>query len=1586
MFSKLYYLSSLLGLIYGVAMEEVIGEYVLNMSKENMKIAAVRGKVKLENVQLDGDLIGSHVLGAVGLSGFGVLSCWAKSLHVSIPWKRLETEPTKIEIRGVHLVCVPLTAATAHQMYGAGTQVDPRCSLRTRAKRLVLARMERNFWNGQIPGEGPPLKRVTRAVQEIERDWKKQRRRRRSSRRDTTTSDDESAFEEAIDNLVNDMSEADSSFLDSSFQSDVEDRSHNQSFDSSFSADHLPELPRDWKHKLRDKVLRNLEASLHDLHIRCEVAENGLGVVQGVEANTKTKSPARRAFAFGLTMRSMVARTANRQWEVGSHDKRDVNKSMTPAHGHLGPNEYVVKNNKIVYLNDVSVYWDDEPPLLLAETDLLRGNFRKVSPEKLHSRIASAMVSLTSSQEPGRKIREALYTPLPTGLEEAKPHQFVCREMSLEVRGRTSDRTMPGPLSCSADVLPLHFAFAIRPHQFVQYNQLKVAIRSQLRFDTMLRQRPSESPFDNPRGWWKYAIACVTSRPNSRPWEDIRLIIGKRSRYIDLVVKKNLANCDTNGYHAGLSEKESSELLKLEELLPVEALSAFHLAALRRVFQKRKSGESNQKSGDASPKKRSGRFRLLRGSVGGRKASRQDLKSALPTVPLPPSESRLGKKLESAAFQVGLENEPDSSRSLSLFEAVTMRLGKKTWYVDWKLHDLAVQINILGSVGNEPLAQLAVRASGSARSFGKGKQDFFFDISQFEAFHQDSEMLYVRSESSEIVEETERNAISALSASIWRQLGAQAGSPDLRTPSRFLDLPQSGVACRVVAGRLHGKQAISVAAHPATFVWNSSLLTGMSDFFPTLPLGIHTDLSQHVRDAATPLARKAQLALLSPGTASLHLNISAPKVWIPMVSKEVQGALYLDAGMLKMAGHKTGAGMEMNMNTLAKDIQVSFLRGRGRLSAALGGNPKSQIVPHLIENVVGRTESSVVYPFSIKIGASNQALGPEASGLTQAPENEFLSGTVRTIDFALTPVCLNLVDAEVLARSFGKWYSRYISKARTHVTAQTESSSPDPPTDTRSRIEHTPPLQLASMPQVFKFTLERLEMALEGHSKRSQNVSDDRSLVSLDSFHESSPSTRTYLVEVTGIGIKRSRRDHRAATRFSVTDCSIIRLKDGAQFIPFRNRRRDIAETQHLILTRSYHKGVSSPSPKILSASLIHDGMSHLDEVEVDIDSTTLRVTPTTLKDCAKAVRKIAELTQLLTREMERKIHEEGRKARRRPRRGSDREHQLLSTNNSSGMSTERPPSPVFSETMTDVTSIPEQEIHNSRAPQDSSILFRVTLRECTLLVGRPIAAITRSKSRHSEKTSFAVLQVLSNALIMFQSVENSDASGKKTLHTSVENLSSIVTTEFQRVDPKVVPPMIGPTGAEFRVVYSTENLGCVVSQDISLDCDRVRACLTPNDLTIMTSVSRKMFDRLRSAGLPTTHSSTKTLSTGISKFPFTVMSRYQKSGSGIATSIRIEVQEFSFVLLRAYKSHYGAPEFMDFNVRQLKGNLGGCVSALSGEFSAVIAVNFLNPEVSDWEYVMEPSMCEMVVDQMPNELVRDSPVRYRIVFASSNS
>jgi hypothetical protein len=391
-----------------VAMEEVFGEYILNMSKENLKIAALKGKIKLENVQLDGELIGSHVLGAVGLQGFGILSCSAQSIKISVPWGNLEKEPTKFEVRGVHLVCVPLMPSTANKMYGAGTTVDPRCRLRTRAKRLTLARFERNYWNGQIPDEGPPMKRIVRAVKEVEREHLKRSRKRGSSKKGSVTSEDEE-MSEAFDNLVLTLDNPDGV----SNYSDSEEKNSKDYF----APDDLPELPRDWKVKLREKVFRNMEASMHDVHIRVEVSERGLDFSheKSGESGTGREAAEDRAFALGFTLDSLVVRTANDNWEIGSHDKRkDVDSSnMSSAKSHLGPNPYVVYNNKIGFFNKLSMYWDDEPPLLLAETDVLQGNYSKLSPDKLQSRIAAAMEAMFLKQEPGKAVRKSLSVPLP---------------------------------------------------------------------------------------------------------------------------------------------------------------------------------------------------------------------------------------------------------------------------------------------------------------------------------------------------------------------------------------------------------------------------------------------------------------------------------------------------------------------------------------------------------------------------------------------------------------------------------------------------------------------------------------------------------------------------------------------------------------------------------------------------------------------------------------------------------------------------------------------------------------------------------------------------------------------------------------------------------------------------------------------------------------------------------------------------------------------------------------------------------------------------------------------------------------------
>jgi Vacuolar sorting-associated protein 13, N-terminal len=871
-------------------------------------------------------------------------------------------------------------------------------------------------------------------------------------------------------------------------------------------------------------------------------------------------------------------------------------------------------------------------------------------------------------------------------------HQYICNSLHAEVRVRTSDRFQPGPISGSADVLPFDWSFRILPHQYHQYQMLQIGIKSQQRFDTMLRQRPTDSPRKNPRAWWQYAIECVTSRPNSRPWEDVKKIAKSRRHYMDLVVKKNKARGEGGGYHAGLSESESAELLELEDLLPIEALTAFHLLALRQVYESEKQSDvvmeeekSRPKPPPSSPephKSRSKGLGLFRLSSSRKRASQSGGGSG-ESEPLMGTtwdiysdddvvKRRMDQKISARKGNAPPRPPPDLvldenlASEVTLLQAMTLRLGKKVWLIDWKLHDATVNLSIMQSYEEPAIAQMVMRARGDVRSFGKGKRDFWFDIIQCDVLHRETKVLFVRpAEEDRLTEDEDDKSESGMTAfdpfhegsSLRRPGNQKLGGPDLLSSARYLDLPPGGVVCRIVAGVNASTKNFSISSHPATLIWTTSLFDGMSDFFFTRSENIQADLTQHIRNAATPLARKAQLALLSPASMALHLNIVAPKIWLPIAVKGPEGTLLLDAGVVRVAGNKVEGDTEMTWNLRGRDFQANFCKGRPL--SLFQTSDHSSLMPPLGE-AAARAESAIIRPFHISVDASTRPIPSKYDASSFLPEG----GLVRDVGIHISPVCLNLVDGEVLARAFGKWYARSLHRVRRRVTSSREgknnrSSKPvhqDVPT--RTEADH---IDQGSVPQRLSVRVEKVEMALEGHSKKPSD-GDDRSLASQDSFHESSPPIRTYLVELRAIEVLRTSRDRTAATSLSVLDVSIVRLKDGSLYSPFKNCRQ-ATDSEYCILVRS--NPLPGPSeletkngfppaddrPRIIRTSLLHDGAKHLDEVEIDIDSVVLRVTPTTLKDCAKAVKRIVELAQLATKEMERKVHEEGRKARKRDRK-----------------------------------------------------------------------------------------------------------------------------------------------------------------------------------------------------------------------------------------------------------------------------------------------------------------------------------------------
>lgn len=1691
--------ASFLAAYKSTALEEVLGEYIMNLPREQLSLAALRGTLTMENVPLDGDVLIRHMFSGMGLlqqaaggvgeqtggstadpfgsassnntasastlpnnttssgqpppivlnsSNVGVLSCVAEKIVMTIPWRKLEVEPTSCWVSGVHLLCVPLTPTTATRVYQTtNTTSDSSVPLRTLSKQCALARLERVYWTGLMHGpggpndggnsrEGPTMKKIVRAVKEVKRDLrrkKKQQQRssprtpRRGNNKDDFEGDDvmsEDDDEAAMDTIVNSLSERNSTAASSDTPTTNNTTTDADAASVASSVTSIPELPRDWKVKLREKVLRNLEATLENVHVRVEVA--------GAADDESS-------YCLGATLEKLVGRTADDQWTVGRHDKATL--AVSPAsRPHLGPNPYVIKNNKIAYMTNFSMYWDEDPPFLLSEADALQdprqfhSSIKIMSPERLVSRLAAAMDAMVAIQEPGIAIRKSLSYSLTAsaatgGTQEPeqidRPHQYICQNVCAEIRSRCSDRTQPGPISCTADVQPCHWTISIRPTQVKQYHSLRSAMQTQQRYDTMIRPRPSVSPKQDPKAWWRYVIACVISRPNWRPWPDVQRITKHRARYVDLVLQTQVNTTAFGRSNINqLSQTERYELWQLQDLLPIEALLAYHLLALRRSYAQKMGssfwGTGKNNSSTKSPVRPKARFSFL--GVGNRR-NRDSTSTSTPpsTPPLPtksprktsantllrPIHSPLGEELplhkplwaENSTSRQGINSSFSNATAaapptaMSLIDAMTLRLGRKTWYVDCRVIDTTVTVVMQpGSIRDDLVAVL--RVSGNLRSFGQGQRDLILDVTRCDLHHGNQKVLFLSPSSSDpIDEDLDRGMMDPLDgilstldvhSSPW-SLGGRSSKrksgPDLKTPSHFLDPPPEGTVCRIVAGKKSDMFKLSMSAHPLTLVWTTAVFEGLSNFLRTSDQAVSVDQWRH---AATPLARKAQFALLNPASSAVFLNIAAPKVWVPIQDR----ALFIDAGTIQLSTSKSEGQIDTDWNIDARDLQVNFVQQSSMASMRFYQGTSAELYT-MSESTIftsGRGgESSVIKPFSIQ---ATSKVTDQGVSLRDTSKGVSFEGQVRTLVVNISPLGLNLVDAEVLARSFGRWYGRIIRK----LTAKTEKGGTNEPSPEEKRIEA---IVRADLPQTISLQLQKIEVAMEGHSKRRTQISfDDRSLESYDSLLELSPPIRTYLLEILEISVRRSIIDSVETTQFSVEDASIVRLRDGSLYSPFRSKREAV-DSSNCILVRSKPDGPVSPAGQatgaqsspgcsvtsaesIMKVSFVRDRTSHSNEVEVDIQSILVRVTPTTLKDCTKAVRRIAELVQVTTREMERKVHEAGRKARRQGRDGMLHRSESLFQSAS-----DRPLSPSLSDDqITEFTAggFDRRSISGAPSAVDSSILFKIVLKESTLLAGRPTSSTEKiggsPRRTQNRRVEYAVIQVLSNALIMFQSIENPDGTGHKTLHISLDNVSSLVNTEFERVAPSVAPPMIGPFGMEFRVVYATENLGCVVSQDASLNCEEVKSHLTPNDLSILISVSRRMVDRLRAFGVSHGGESADTASPKAKPFhQLASLIRYQKKGTGIATSVRTEIHAFSFVLLRAFKSHFGAPEFLDFNVEQIKLKLDGCMSALSGECTSMLSVNSFNSEVEDWEYAVEPFPLAIKVEQMPNELVRSNSI-----------
>jgi len=135
-------------------------------------------------------------------------------------------------------------------------------------------------------------------------------------------------------------------------------------------------------------------------------------------------------------------------------------------------------------------------------------------------------------------------------------------------------------------------------------------------------------------------------------------------------------------------------------------------------------------------------------------------------------------------------------------------------------------------------------------------------------------------------------------------------------------------------------------------------------------------------------------------------------------------------------------------------------------------------------------------------------------------------------------------------------------------------------------------------------------------------------------------------------------------------------------------------------------------------------------------------------------------------------------------------------------------------------------EKQNKLYANDSSIIYRVSFKRAVIFVGRPASEFTSSRTprRHGTVPKDNILEIITNASILIQSIENPDETGSKTAHVSLNNLFASVSNTW--IDTGTSDHVIIPTEVDFRAVYKTVERGLIVSQDFSFDCETLKCCL----------------------------------------------------------------------------------------------------------------------------------------------------------------
>ena len=174
----------------------------------------------------------------------------------------------------------------------------------------------------------------------------------------------------------------------------------------------------------------------------------------------------------------------------------------------------------------------------------------------------------------------------------------------------------------------------------------------------------------------------------------------------------------------------------------------------------------------------------------------------------------------------------------------------------------------------------------------------------------------------------------------------------------------------------------------------------------------------------------------------MNICINAPKLWIPVSAKTMDGAMFLDAGLIKMNILKKELTKDTTRDVDVSDIQVKFngVMSEEGFSSYESSSKSNHSITKQESNE--RKAIHIILPFNVHMFSNiaetanipkirslrEDSNSSKRSDLVDYIENSQYFGYVNRVHVGIGKISLNLVDADVLAKAIGRWYAIGIAK------------------------------------------------------------------------------------------------------------------------------------------------------------------------------------------------------------------------------------------------------------------------------------------------------------------------------------------------------------------------------------------------------------------------------------------------------------------------------------------------------------------------------------------------------------------------------